>query len=371
MSRKIYLVSPREPSGATWLINCFLELGIKTHRVSVPSMWREESGKFFLNPHQNILKKWLPALSIYNTFEFKQDIEIVWTHEWPIDKFKDHQIIYFIRDPRDSLFSRYKRENPDQSFAEFIGFLDPYTLLNKIDNWCLFNRSWLSHRQLKVFRFEDYKKEPHALLKCILEYLNLDFEADLVSKAIDASTFEKAAEAEKRYREENPEDEELINRGGKVGSWKEIEDCKEVISLIEDRAASLMTYFGYSESLRNDENSYLPNTNWLSFFQSVNFKLEPVGNLSNESARLLEVLSFSYLLNKDLIVKSRLRDYEVRILLNSLSEFSNNFHIETGKRLSEMNGIYEVKDRDGRLSLNNIPGFNRLMRLLNKSKSGV
>ena len=339
-TRKVYLTSPNQPSGVAWLINCFLELGIKTsvNRAAIQSIWCEDSGKFILNPHQNSLKKWLPALNTHESFEFRNDIEIEWTHEWPTNKFNDHQIIYFIRDPRDALFSGYKRANSDLSFREFLEFLDPYTLLNKVDNWCLFNKCWLSHDQIKVFRFEDYKKDAHKLLESILQYINVDFSADLIDSAINASTFEMAAAAENRYQKENPEDNVIINRAGKVGSWKEIDDEKDAISLIENKSADLLAHFGYiSENVKNKKEitDYRSNLKYLSFFKTINFDFESVDGINNNNPTesYLEVVSFAQSLDSDLINRARLMYYNVTTLIESLSEFLYNSQTDTDKRL--------------------------------------
>jgi len=154
--RKIYLVSPREPSGATWLINCLLELGIMTYRYSPAGMWRNETGRWFLNSHEHVLRKWLPALVDHSSFQFRDDLEVQWMHEWFTDAYADNEILYFVRDPRDALFSRFKREAPQLSFREFAAFPDVYTLLDKVANWWLYNKTWLAHPRVTVFRFEDY-----------------------------------------------------------------------------------------------------------------------------------------------------------------------------------------------------------------------
>ena len=91
MTKTIYMASPAEPSGASWLINCFLELGIKvSHRPIVANLWRggdsaspadrlwqpTADGSYRLHPKAQILKKWLPALSRIECFSFREDIEI-------------------------------------------------------------------------------------------------------------------------------------------------------------------------------------------------------------------------------------------------------------------------------------------------------
>ena len=337
-TKTIYLVSPKEPSGAAWLINCFLELGIKTDGINDTSAWRKESGKFILNPQNNSSKKWIPALSTHESFEFRKDIEIKWTHGWPTNKIKGHQIIYFIRDPRDSLFSSYKRENIDLSFSEFIGFLDSNTLLNKVDNWCLFNECWLSQEQLEVFRFEDYKKDAHKLLRSILQYINVDFTDGQIDIAINASTFEMAAAAEKRYLKENPEDDLILLRAGKVESWKELDDNnRNVISLIENKTAHLLYQFGYiteNYQIPKEMIDYRPYFRYLSFFKTINydFKFDEDINKNRSTESYLQVVSFAQSLDSDLINRTKLSSYRVTTLIESLSEFLYNSQTDTDKR---------------------------------------
>jgi len=343
-SRLIYLVSPREPSGATWLINCFLELGIKTYRwrSNGISMWVGDSDKYVLNPDENILKKWLPALNDHKSFEFRKDIEVVWTHEWPKKKFEGCRILYFIRDPRDALLSRYKREDPRQSFEEFINFLDHNTLLNRVDNWSLFNRCWMEHENLSFFRFEDYKKYARKTLESILDYIGLDYPSERIEMAIEASTSEKAAESERRYREQNPDDREIINRGGKVGSWKDVEGGGEVVRFIEERAGALMDRFGYAalNVLKESPVSYMPNLERLSFFKDVYLKPPLQEGASDEAFFRDSVVSFAHALDMDVVERSGLRPYESRMLLYSLMEFMRKSDIKIGDTLKDMAAFY-------------------------------
>ena len=49
----VYLIGPREPSGLSWLYNCFLCLGIKVHTVGPRNgghMWQLEGDRYILNP---------------------------------------------------------------------------------------------------------------------------------------------------------------------------------------------------------------------------------------------------------------------------------------------------------------------------------
>lgn len=259
--KKIYIASPWGSNGASWLINCFLELGIKTYRSPVERMWTKIDDRFTLNPHEERLKKWFPALSNRKEFTFRKDIEVEWTHEWPNNKFKSNQIIYFIRDPRDSLYSTYKRENLNISFREYIYGINSHTLLDRIDTWCLYNRCWLAHNNLKFFKFEDYKCNANVLLREILKYIGINVDSNLIDYAVENSTFEKAKEVENKYRQLYPEDIEIVNRKGKVGGWIEEVVEQEIIFEIESRAKDLLDKFEYKSYFDKEEikNSFILN----------------------------------------------------------------------------------------------------------------
>ncbi|MBI4947292.1 MAG: sulfotransferase domain-containing protein [Bacteroidetes bacterium] len=327
--RKYLLISPREPSGATWLINCFLELGIKTYRRQDPDwMWqKQEDGSCVLNPEENILRKWLPILSAEKVFLFKDDIEVQWTHEWPVKGYSSLPVIYFIRDPRDSIYSRYKRESPKISFADFLDIPDAATLLHKIDNWVLFNLYWLQRKNLKVFRFEDYKNDANNTLNSILEYIKFVPDPDKFKKAIDGSTSDKARESENEYRKINNSDSQVINRAGAVSEWKKILDRedKKVIDKIEIKSEKLLTYFGYEVrglvSVEKDIVIY-PNVSILPFFSQIEFSPEDVFQNENKRSSTLSYLSvFTKTINKKWLNECGMLPFEIDILLNNLLVF--------------------------------------------------
>jgi hypothetical protein len=244
-TKQILLVSPREPSGATWLINCFLELGIRTFRRSRPDMWQYKDGAWTVTSHQQILKKWLPILSRQDSFTFRDDIEVRWTHEWPSSTTRQQEIVLFVRDPRDALYSRFRREATDLTFKEFLSFLDPWSLLDKVDNWILFVRSWAMCGRVHVVRFEDYKADAVATLGKTLNALGIVVSDADLHRAVEESTFEKAAAAEAQYRQEHPEDEQVINRKGMPREWSAVPELKVEMEQVSRRCAYLLEEFGY------------------------------------------------------------------------------------------------------------------------------
>lgn len=326
--KRIYLISSREPSGATWLINCFLELGIKTFRNSRKGMWQQDDRGYLLSPHEEILKKWLPSLWEHDYFQFRDDVEIQWSHEWPTTMHAQHQVIYFVRDPRDSLYSRYRRESPDQSFEDFIKFPDVQTLLNKTDNWRLFNLAWLEHPDYKVFRFEDYKQDAEKVLLEVLNFIGFVCSSTEIDRVVNLSTYGKAADAESKYRVMHPEDIELINRCGRVGEWKQGNINQRVISKIENECADVMHRLGYLQNNNALPVNYYRLIGSLPFLQQVKLPQVILNNKAGRDAAV-NAIDFAQTLNREMLTKARLRQYEVKYLLDSLDNLIRNLGVSS------------------------------------------
>lgn len=337
---KIFLISPREPCGATWLINCLLVLGVKTYRTTVgDDMWVRSGSGWTLNPIEMPLKKWLPALGEAQRFSFRDGIEVEWAHIWPTSRVANAKIIYFIRDPRDALFSRYRRESPDVTFREFLDFPDAQTHLDKIETWNLFNEVWLLQPNLMVFRFEDYKQDALATLRGVLDFLDIFVSESSVFDAVARSGFEQAVAAEKRYRELHPEDTQVINRASQVGSWKD-PSLSEEVTEIAKRCGGLMSRFGYLPVPERDVQlcSYLPHSGSLRFYRSLNV---PVGfwdrsNDGREQVRVIATVTLAMKMNAVELGKYRLQPYEQWQLLCGLQEFIRVFGERISRRLSVM-----------------------------------
>jgi hypothetical protein len=333
-SRRIYLPSPREPSGATWLINCLLELGVRTFRYSPGGMWRREKGRWLLNPHERVLRKWLPALSDHDSFDFRDDVEVQWMHEWRSKTYTDSQVVYFVRDPRDALFSRYKREAPQLSFAEFAAFPDVRTLLDKVVNWKLFNEGWLSHPRLTVVRFEDYKADAGRTLRQVLHAMGLEYGPSDIDRAVRTSTYDRAAAAERAYRTEHPEDTQIINRSGLPMEWHTGEIDRGVIVRIESLCFGLLERLGYSSpAVEHRAISLDRHLARLRFFGQVALDhavIEPAGEGQVADDAFRRTIDFAMALNPDLLTRASLPAYELAQLKASLGEYlaSVGSHIE-------------------------------------------
>jgi len=349
-TQKIYLVSPREPSGATWLINCFLELGIKTHRVhdnaGLPMWIADGNGNYVLNKDEDILKKWLPVLTEKEKFIFNKKIEVIWTHDFPLkNKYnKNDKIIFFIRDPRDSLYSRYKRENPDFNYEIFLYFIDENSLLDKIDNWCLFNKAWSNFKDKHIIKFEDYKKEPLITLQKAVEFCGLAFSGDILERAVNNSSFEKAKNAENRYRQLNPNDCQIINRSGKSGEWQTNEEIMRLNYIIESKTAYWLDYYGYKRNPGVNNSAianFSPASKFISFIKNIHLP-ETCNSTNYDEIKkiMISINNFIFALTPELIARAKIRNYEAEKLLYNIADFANNYSSFAQKSASNSYSLF-------------------------------
>ncbi len=353
---KFLLVSPREPSGATWLINCLLESGIKTYRRQDPNwMWHYQGNHTYkLNPEEKILQKWLPILSRKASFVFRDDIEVQWTHEWPIREYSALPVIYFIRDPRDSMHSRYKREAPNISFTDFLEIPDPETLLHKIDNWVLFNQYWLQRKNLNVFRFEDYKQDAGSTLSSILEYMKFKPDPESFQMALSESTSDKARKSEFEYRKINTFDNQIINRGGAVSEWKKLSQGNYRIAIdeIEIKSQNLLTRFNYETrglAQAGKKITVYPNVTVLPFFSKLEFISENILKYENTSNSASYLAEFSKSLNVKRLKEGGLSSFETAQLLDNLIflfQFTHDVKLLNKIRVLKLQYGFEGKSND-------------------------
>jgi hypothetical protein len=258
--RVILFASPMEPSGASWLLNCFLELGIRiahkpivetlwrgsVPRVSARFMWEERADGSVIKPKADVLKKWLPALTRHERFHFRPDVEVEYVQDVATGADEGRETIFFVRDARDALYSMFRRVQPELSFEEYLDLPNPQTLLDRPAHWALHVRSWREIAGIRFFRFEDYKADAAGVLRSVLATLNLPYGDDAIQRAVAASTSEQARAAEAEYRRSYPQDNEVANRAGRVGDWRTHADAVGGIARIERTVGTLLRELGYT-----------------------------------------------------------------------------------------------------------------------------
>jgi hypothetical protein len=336
----ILLASPREPSGVSWIMNCFLELGIKvslkptierigtasSEGVEASGMWvAEPGGRWRLHPRAEALKKWLPVLSRQETLCFRDDLEVLCVQELPRAGLRGRRTLLFVRDLRDALHSLYRRNQPEISLEAFARLPHPQTLLDAIGHWRLFVESWLGREGVRTYRFEDYKADAAGLLGRILDDLDIPVPVAERERAAELSGFGQAAAAESAYRQTHPGDRQVANRAGLVGEWKKLPETQALAAQIEQRAGDVLARLGYDARASSPPLEGYSNVRFLSFFDEVE-----VPAALREAARsrpltcpsLAGVLSFAAGVDAERLAASRLEAAELRTLLDSLDEFT-------------------------------------------------
>ena len=315
----ILLASPREPSGSSWLINCLLELGVRVNfKTVVDRVWRSvknprepsamwepaPDGRWSLHPRADALRKWLPILGDHDTLPFRDDIETLYVQDLPRPEFTGTHSALFIRDPRDAIHSYYRRIQPDMPLDEFVRFPHPETLLDVIDHWRLFAESWMAYEGIHVYRFEDYKADAIGLLSRILQDFGIEPSPEDIARAAAASSYERARDAEERYRASHPRDEEVAMRAGRVGEWKSSADLRELSREIEKRTRPVLIRLGYELHSSDESMPQLP-----------------------------DLLKLASTIDADAIRRARFHAREARMLLDNLRVHANLWPEDVRRRI--------------------------------------
>lgn len=234
-------------SGATWLENCFIELGIRLDDIpnvlfKYKKPYNDTHSEYELLPSADHSKVGLPSLTFKKNFYFRNNVFCHFlSHSIPSYKVaKKFKTIVLIRDPRDTIWSEYNFSQ-NTSFEEFAKF--------RSTRWKAFYQQCLSLPNTDFFRFEDYKMDSVDHLVKILKFCEIDYDLKEVRRAILNSTFEKSREAERIYISETPENKlyfkSPFNRSGKVDQWKELSEYKETFFYIQETTKELLKLFNY------------------------------------------------------------------------------------------------------------------------------
>jgi hypothetical protein len=356
--KRILFASPVEPSGGSWLLNCFLELGIKIgHKPFVDNVWRGSTpplpadhiwiradGRHVLNPKAAMLVKFLPSLGRQQSFAFRDDVEIDYVQDFASRQPDGRPVILIVRDPRDAIYSMYRRQAPQLTFAEFCRFPNPLTLLDSAAHWALFVGAWLDQPDVHIVRFEDYKRDAEATLRRVLERFDLGGSDEAIRAALDQSSFDKARAAEAAFRARFPGDPQLVNRAGKVGDGSDRPEVQALLPEIERATAPLLRRLGYGveQAGEGDFSAARLNAQVLSFFGTVGLPpfSGPEPDRAEADRHVQELLAFAHRLDGDLIRRAALVPEAARQLIDSLSEFSGHHHAGLAARLTALRREY-------------------------------
>jgi hypothetical protein len=343
---RILVASPIEPSGASWLLNCFLELGIRIdHKPLVDRVWRgstpppkadrmwiaKDDHRFALNPKAGALKQFLPALTRRAEFRFRDDFSVEYVQDFPPRLLDERPRVLVVRDPRDAIYSSYRRGAPALTFADFLHLPNPGTLLDRSAHWALFIAAWLAVPGIHVIRFEDYKRDAEATLRSVIAAIGLNCAEGDIADAVRLSSFERARDAERALRGQFPNHGQVANRSGKVGEGREQPEVQASLSEIEGPAATVLRALGYAVQVPVVRDVFAAarlSAAFLAFFETVRLPAAvtsaPVDIVASEHI-LFALLAFAHRVDADLLSRVGMPPAEVRTLLDSLAEFTGRY----------------------------------------------
>jgi hypothetical protein len=205
------IVSAELPCGAAWLATALLELGVPLWRP-----WAIDDGKSWT---QRADRRWqyhypdsawsrlIPGLIDGRVFRFRQRPVPRFGHHWPGILPGIERRILFVRDPRDALYSAWRRacrldhETANPGFATWVRQPFAHLPLSRAAYLQHYWQAWLhagDDAHLLVVRFEDSKHDAQACLRRILRYLELDTGARAIARACAAAHHRHAAGADQK-----------------------------------------------------------------------------------------------------------------------------------------------------------------------------
>lgn len=190
--RIIYFTSPWLPCASFSIVNSLLEMGIKV------SSYRHLHNDWIFDGkrhHVDAFKRFhqIPAFNERTTFEFRDDIHVIWGHVFPYTHLYRNKVFMITRDPRDALHHMYQWEKDSYniSYADWLRWPFHETLLDNIETWTLYHRLWEQHPELAVFRYEDNCKNSRKLMQRILDYIDVDIDEETMDRALWLSSYER------------------------------------------------------------------------------------------------------------------------------------------------------------------------------------
>lgn len=249
--RNIVINSPSTcANGATWLANCLVEIGLPYlyPGKQVGELWDvdAESGVWQIKEEFKSIGRQIPALSVGRVHCFKSpELSFTLEHQMLTHEYACKKAILFIRDPRDALFSMWKRYEDRWSFKEFLSML-VYSGLPNLHYCNLIYLQWLRHQDCLIVSFEDYKNDARGTLRRVLDFIDVDRTDSEISVALERSSVDAARANEENYKKTNKDDGSTLIGPSTVGRYVEYrERYSDEFSFIERECGSVMKLLGY------------------------------------------------------------------------------------------------------------------------------
>ncbi len=225
------IVSPPFSCGVAWLINALLHLDVKVTNTGFnPGHWQKISDGWKLSNTALAHLKWhLPVLHERQQFKVPEPLEVFWEHRLDFAAVS-HPTILFVRDPRDAVFSLYRRNYAkDISFGGYLNRPDEWPdhfpglfQMPPLETYAYFCWFWLAMGEImpvRLVRFEDVKASPVRVLREVLQYLGIERTDEQIRAAVASSDVEQARLAMEKMEVETGREFKTV-RKAQVGEWR-------------------------------------------------------------------------------------------------------------------------------------------------------
>ena len=231
--RALTVVSPQFPCGAAWLANALIELGVMPVELwgfDTTLEWVEDPE----GNHLYVAEHWpwrqtLASLKPGARFRFDSAIAATFTHLFPWQIQPAADVIVVLRDPRDALYSEWRRQRRNGqldasiNFAAFAGRPFHGGPLSNADLLWLHLRCWFEVHaagQIRVHlvRFEDWKRNDCGVLASVVAWLGLVRTAPAIARACAASEVGLLLAVEEEVVREDPT-ASRFNHRGRAQEW--------------------------------------------------------------------------------------------------------------------------------------------------------
>jgi hypothetical protein len=180
------IVSAELPCGASWLASMFLECGApiwNPWNVDMSLEWRHLRGNEFEyhypgNPWSRVIS----GLVTGRRFAFNEAIVPRFSHDVPGHWTPSNRLILFVRDPRDALFSAWRRLQAAAApaptpFIDWLHETDSVWGLPRATAYLLHLGTWrhfaaLSGSEVRIVRFEDVKTNGRLVFQGIQTFIS-------------------------------------------------------------------------------------------------------------------------------------------------------------------------------------------------------
>ena len=223
------VISSELPCGTSWLASTLLECDCpiwNPWNVDMSLEWKYLGGtayEYFYpgNPWSRVL----PGLVTGRQFDFRTTVVPRFSHatpgHWPLAE----RLVIFVRDPRDALYSAWRRSQklqPDLApFVDWLQHIDPTWGVPRCAAYLLHLATWKQYAELSntphlVIRFEDVKADARAEFRRVQDFVPVALNSlpeSQIERALSMSTFEAVKTVEDQMLADGTFDLRMNNAG--------------------------------------------------------------------------------------------------------------------------------------------------------------